>query len=221
MIDALEAHTGGITAFFNDTIGDVGPRLSNGKTTGDISYVEEQGKLAAADAIRIFEQIEVFETVSVSACSGTIKLPVKARLPYEEASRLYDPELEKTLVNLPRKMQTFYRHVMESYENGYKEVDYREFQQSIIRLGKFAFVAFPYETFSAIGLRIKEAVSDLNVLTLNNANGSTGYFVTQDQICRGGYEIDYVKTSAVQTFTDDADYHMVMETLRNLEKLER
>ena len=41
MTDALEAVTGGITGFFNGPEGDVGPRISNGKTTGNLSYVKE------------------------------------------------------------------------------------------------------------------------------------------------------------------------------------
>ena len=221
MIDALEAHAGGITAFFNDTIGDVGPRLTNGKTTGNISYVEEHGKVAAADAIRIFDQITDYETVSVSTCSDTLQIPLEPRMSYEEATSLYDPELEKTLTNLARKKMGYYRRVKESYETGYEEVSCREISQSIIRIGKFAFVAFPYEVFSVIGLRIKQAVKDLAVLTLSNANGSEGYFVTQDQLCRGGYEIGSYKTGAVQPYPDNGDYYLVTETLRNLENLER
>ena len=113
MIDALEAHTGGITAFFNDTTGDVGPRISNGKTTGDITYVDELGKIAAADAIEIYNQIKEYETVSVSACADTLRIPLESRMSYEEALGLYDPEVERKAVNLARKKQSFYRRVKE------------------------------------------------------------------------------------------------------------
>lgn len=221
MTDELEAHTGGITAFFNGTIGDAGPRLSNGKTTANIALMEEHGKFAAADAIRIFEQIKDYETVSVSTCSDTLKIPVEPRMPYEEVCKQYDPELEKTLINLARKEQSFLRRVKESYENGYQEVSHKELFQIIIRIGKFAFVPFPYELFSVIGLRIKQATTDLNVLTLSLANGTEGYFATQDQVCRGGYEIGSFKTGLVQPYPDDADFYLVNETLRNLQNLER
>ena len=43
MIDRLEAATGTLTAFINGAEGDVGPRLTNGKTVGNISLVEEHG----------------------------------------------------------------------------------------------------------------------------------------------------------------------------------
>ena len=40
--------------FINGAEGDVGPRLSNGATVGDISYIYEIGGIAAADAIRAY-----------------------------------------------------------------------------------------------------------------------------------------------------------------------
>ena len=221
MTDALEAHTGGITAFFNGTIGDVGPRLSNGKTTGDLSYVEEIGQVAAADAICIFEQISQYEDTTISACSNILQIPLEPRMPYEEAVRLYDPEKEKNSVNLEKKQMAFYRRVKESYENGYVERPCKEIFQNIIRIGSFAFVAFPYDVFSVIGMRINEAVADLNVFGLSHSNGSESYFPTQDQICLGGYEVGSFKTGAVQPYPDNADYHLIMQTLRNLENLKR
>ena len=40
MCDLLEKHSGGMSAFFNGPEGDVGPRISNGKTAGhDIKYI--------------------------------------------------------------------------------------------------------------------------------------------------------------------------------------
>jgi len=52
MVDDVERVSGAITAFFNGAEGDVGPRLTNGLTTGngDITYAERHGALAAHDA---------------------------------------------------------------------------------------------------------------------------------------------------------------------------
>ncbi len=50
MTDAVEKESGAITAFFNGPEGDVGPRLSNGRTVGDLRHVHELGKMAAKDA---------------------------------------------------------------------------------------------------------------------------------------------------------------------------
>ena len=70
--------------------------------------------------------------------------------------------------------------------------------------------------FSEIGMRIDAAVEGLKVLSLSNTNGSEGYFPTQDQLCRGGYEIGMFLRNGIQPFADDADFHIVKETLRNL-----
>ena len=53
MIDNFEEMSGGITLFLCGAVGDVGPRLSNGKTTGNgISAVREIGVRAGYDAIK-------------------------------------------------------------------------------------------------------------------------------------------------------------------------
>ena len=67
-------------------------------------------------------------------------------------------------------------------------------------------------------MRINGAVKGMRVLSLSNANGSEGYFPTQDQLCRGGYEIEMFKRSDIQHFVDDADFHIVKETLNNMEE---
>jgi hypothetical protein len=58
------------------------------------------------------------------------------------------------------------------------------------------------------------------VLCLSNTNGSEGYFATESEICRGGYEIKMSRSSNIQNFTDDADWYAVTETLKNLKSLE-
>ena len=59
MVDEIENVSGGITAFINGPEGDVGPRLSNGYTTGkgDIRYAERHGAIAAQDAYRIYRSL--------------------------------------------------------------------------------------------------------------------------------------------------------------------
>ncbi|MBE7043634.1 MAG: hypothetical protein E7399_09150 [Ruminococcaceae bacterium] len=220
MVDALTEHTGGITAFFNGPEGDVGPRLSNGKTTGDITYVEELGAIAANDVLRIYQTISEFKDATVSTSYRALKLPLLPRIPYETAVELYEKS-DKNSYNITKFISEYYRKVKESYEQGYEEQPYMELPQSIIRIGSVAFVAFPYELFSEIGMRIDRAVPDLQVLSLAISNGKGGYFPTQDQLCRGGYEINYFKHKQIQCHPDDADYQLIKETLANLETLAR
>jgi hypothetical protein len=53
MVDRMETETGAFTMYINGAEGDVGPRLSNGKTVGDISLMTELGGVAAGDAVTI------------------------------------------------------------------------------------------------------------------------------------------------------------------------
>ena len=220
MTDALEKETGAITAFFNGPEGDVGPRLSNGQTTAELSYIYEVGGVGAKDAIRIFKSIDEYNDFSLSSVSGRVKLPYDKRISYEEAvegCKKYSSEA----INFEKQMSVYFNNVKASYEKDFIEEEFDEIEQSIIRIGDVAFVSFPYELFSVIGMRINEAVKDLNVLSLSNANGSKGYFPTQDQLCRGGYEVTMFKYNGVQCPVDDADYHLLKGTLENIGKLER
>ena len=68
-------------------------------------------------------------------------------------------------------------------------------------------------------MRIDAASRIPHVLTLSNTNDYRGYLVTKDQICRGGYEVQMHTLANVQSYSDDADYAIIMGTLENLKKL--
>jgi hypothetical protein len=220
MTDALEEESGAVTAFFNGPEGDVGPRLSNGCTTAELPYIYETGNIGANDAKRIFRTIKDYRDVTLSTTHDTLKIPYNKRISYEDALEGCKNHPHDR-INFDKQMAVYFTNVKESYESEYCEKKYDETEQTIIRIGDIAFAGFPYELFSAIGMRIDDATKDLKVLSLSNTNGTKGYFPTQDQLCRGGYEVTMFKYNGVQTPTDDADYHLIKETLRNIERLER
>lgn len=220
MTDALEEESGAITAFFNGPEGDVGPRISTGGTTAEIQYIYEVGGIGAKDAISIYNSIEEYKDSSLAVISRNINLPYAKRISYEEAKKGCE-EFSLDAINCDKQMAVYYNKVRESYENSYIEKEIFELEQNVIRVGEVAFVGFPYELFSEIGLRIDEHIKDLHILSLSNTNGSLGYFPTQDQLCRGGYEIKMFKFNDVQSFTDDADFHLMSETIETINGLER
>lgn len=220
MTDALENESGAISAFFNGPEGDVGPRISTGGTTAEIQYIYEVGGIGAKDAITIYNSIENFGEVSLSTISRNIKLPYAKRISYEEAKAGCE-KFTLDAINCDKQMAVYYNKVKNSYENGYEEKKDFQLEQNVIRIGNVAFVGFPYELFSEIGLRIDEHIKDLHILSLSNTNGSLGYFPTEDQLCRGGYEIKMFKYNDIQSFVDDADFHLMSETIETLNKLER
>ena len=221
MIDMLEEESGAVTAFVNGPEGDVGPRLSNGKTTGggDIKYAMRHGAWAGRDAVNIYKNnMGTYHTPRLSTFGGTLEIPLSPRIPLEEARREYEKYRGKT-VNYLGQMEKYYREVIESYNGGTDEAS-RSIKQNVIRLGDAAFVGFSYELFSEIGMRIDEASMIPHVLSLSNTTGVGGYFATESEICRGGYEIVMSRTNGVQPFVSNGDWYVVTGTLDNLEKTE-
>jgi hypothetical protein len=220
MIDVLETETGAVTAFINGPEGDVGPRLTNGRTTGvgKIAYAMRHGALAGQDAVRVYKNLGGYSVPELKTYGGVLNIPLSKRIPLEEAKEAHK-EYEGEVSNHRAQLEKYYREVINSYENGYVDKETREIPQNIIKLGDVCIVAFTYELFSEIGLRIKKEASVPYVLCLSNTNGSDGYFATETELCRGGYEIKMTKTSSVQSFADNADWYVVTETLKNLNNI--
>lgn len=218
MVDALETVSGGTTVFLNGPEGDVGPRITNGKTIGDdgMKYVIELGQKAAEDAIRVYRGITSYKDLDMEIHRGAIRIPLSHRISKEEAEAGL-AEFAGRDRNLGAKKAHYYRAVLESYENGYEEQPDVLLRQWLLRLGDTVIVTTGCELFSEIGLRIKTG-SDYRVLTVALANGSDGYFATDSQLCLGGYEIGSFLTDHLQPYAAHADWHFVKETLRNMEE---
>lgn len=218
MIDALEEATGGITAFFNGPEGDVGPRLSNGKTTGDISYVRELGKVAADDVLRIYNSGLKQQEAVISADTFETPIPYKERKSEADARAMIE-KLKDHTVNSMGYVRRQSELTVEAYEKGLPNETEFKFPQTLVRLGEFVFTSFPFELFSEIGMRIDTFFPDKSVLSLSNANGSEGYFATEDAICRGGYEITMFTYGHIQSFAENADFALIKATVDNINKL--
>ncbi len=221
MTDRLEAETGAITAFFNGPEGDVGPRLTNGRTTGlhDIKYAMELGAVAGYDAVNIYKKIAHYCDVDLGCTARDLELEISPRLPLEVAKAKI-AEFDENSTNVQAQQRNYYQRIIDSYENGEKEEKYRKIPQTIIKLGDVAIVGFAYEMFAEIGMRINKMSSIGQVLSLSCANGTEGYFPTEDQLCRGGYEVVMFQTKHVQPYAPNADYNLICETLKNLEALD-
>jgi hypothetical protein len=220
MTDRLERETGAITAFFNGAIGDVGPRLTNGFTVGDITHVMELGGVAALHALRAYRNIKEYAKVPIDCISGQIAIPFNPRMPLEQVQKAietYGNEIPS--VNLEAQKYNYYKKVLASYESNETEMAVQETMQTIIRIGNVVFIQFPYELFSEISLRLRESSPFTHSLCLSSTNGSKGYFPSQDQICRGGYEIEMFLTNKVQTLIHNADDFLVRGSLTLLNDL--
>lgn len=237
MVDSVSEYGGGICAFFNGPEGDVGPRLMNGQTTGgnanrkrrlvmaaldhgaSIEAAMEHGAIAANDAVRIFKQHRVYHDATLTVSKKYIKVPVEPRIPLDIAKAEYEKYKDCT-VNQLGGLAAYLKDVIKSYEEGYEDKEFYEVEQIIVKIGEVAFVSFSFELFSEIGLRIQKHSPIPYTLSLSNTNDTGGYFPTQSDICRGGYEVTMFKQKNVQPYADDGDIHVIRETLTHLRSIE-
>ncbi len=220
MIDTLERESGAVTAFFNGSQGDVGPRLSNGRTTGDLRYVNELGQIAAQDAVRIFRTIKDYRTAPLSAAAGTLRLPYAPMIPLAQAKA----ELAAFGGKVPPHNAELMRYrtlegIVEEYESGRAAPEAFLLPQTVIALGPVAFVPFGFEFFSEISIRMRHHSRFAYTLCLSCTNGSNSYLPSEDQLCRGGYEVLMFRRGHVFCLADNTDTHILKENLRLLGEL--
>lgn len=225
MTDALEREYGGLAMFFNAASGDVGPRLSNGKTTADITYVAEVGAVAAADALRARQGISDYrDDAVIDVITGTVTLPYRP-LPSRE---YLENELADILARYPdpSKLTNLkyleYRHVLDMldiYKQGKKPETEYSYEQVIVAVGGIAIVPFPFELFSVIAMRLRHYSPFDDTLCICNTNGSNVYLPNKEEICRGGYEIGTFRFGKAFGLTDDSDSLLIKQNLSLLIEL--
>lgn len=220
MTDKLESITGGVTFFMNGAVGDVGPRLSNGKTTGeDISYVHEIGNRAGFDAIKAFNTIKEYRELDLEVISEKIFMPYRPSPSFETAKqKLITSEKSKDKAGLAKAEYLFWKHLVGEYEKGDIKTG-RFFDQTIIRIGPITIVPFPGEPFSEIVLRIREYSPYQYTLCISTCNGGMGYFATRDSLHRGGYEVEVAKAFSPYLMVENIDDILVQENLKLLRNM--
>ena len=219
MVDRLEAVSGTMTVYCNGAEGDVGPRLTNGKTTGDFRYVEELGGYAASDAIRAYNALGVYKDGNLKLNHGTVHVPRKPLLPLETAkAKLANYPDPDALYNLGRMEYLYFKSTVEEYEAGCPAYETEmTFDQTILSLGDIAFVPFPFEIFSEVTMRLQEYSPIRYTLSLSNTNGYNAYLPSEDQLVRGGYEIACFRYNCTHPLVDNADQILIDENLRLLQ----
>lgn len=219
MTDALERDSGTLTMFLNGAEGDVGPRLTNGGTTGDIRYAMELGGVAARDAADCYHMLKGYVPASLSRVTGQICLPYREPMPEKQARDLLAPIDRDDAVNLDYARIASLRAIISAYENNVPFPQAMTIGQTVVSLGPVAFVPFPFEIFSEISLRTRAFSPFPYTLCLGASNGSGCYLPSRDQMIRGGYEIDMFHCRGLYTLADDTDDHIIDQDLELLEAL--
>jgi len=218
MIDRLEQESGAVTMYFNGMQGDVSPRMANGASVGSMAHAMEVGGLAGIDAVRAYKDIRVFRDEEMSVAVGEVKLPHAPIMPLEEAKS----ELAKIEAAPPGRFSAGRKNlltkIIEFYAQGETGESYFVYDQTLVRIGPVVFIPVPFEAFSEISLRMRAYSKYGYTLALGCTNGSNSYLPSQDQICRGGYEVEMWKWSAPRRVAENADMHLVNQNLALMEK---
>jgi len=221
MTDRLEAETGILTAYWNGAEGDVGPRLTNGLTVGDIRHVEELGGAAASDALRAWKAKGGYHAGSLKVYEGELRIPYKPLLPLEKVqAKLASYENPDDLINIEKMEYAHYRDMEQEILSGRckDHPDCFTLSQTLVSIGDVLFIPFPWEIFSEISMRLRAYAPFRHVLCLSNTNGYEAYLPTEDQLCRGGYEIGCFLYAGAYTLVNNADQYLIDENLRLLGK---
>lgn len=221
MIDKITEITEAPCMYINGAEGDVGPRLSNGRTGGGESYVIEAGVVAAADAEKAYRNIDTYEVPVMRVAYGSILLPYiepPARETVEEKIKELESEPDR-LRSVRLSQYTQLQKVKAIYDSGEQFPRGVELQQTVVALGDLAMVPACFEAFCNIALAIKEQSPYKNTILLGLTGGSRGYLPTQDQIPFGGYEVDSFRAVGVVSLVDDTDKYLIRQNVELLQKM--
>ena len=143
-------------------------------------------------------------------------MPYKAFPPVEQVRSVLDSICEpEKLINSRKLRYQYYKDVYERLSAGNTSVpEGLSYQQTAVLLGDLCLIPVPFEFFAEISLRIREYSGMQHVLCLSCANGYNGYLPTEDQLCRGGYEVDVFRYGSVFSLADNTDANLIREILR-------
>ena len=232
MVDRLERESGAVSMFVNGCMGDVGPRLPNGKTVGaividkngkrffDIRYAEELGCRAGFDAVRAYRSIKEYREVDFRSISDVVSIPHRPLASEAELERqireLGDPE---KLGGLSLLTCTTLQKRLEIVRSGKTQEPSRDDEQVQFALNSVVLVPFPYEMFSETTLRLRAYSPFQHTICISNANGAYAYLPSRDQLCRGGYEVDQFNYRYPEALVENADDYIIAENLRIMKRL--
>lgn len=222
MIDRVEEITGAPCMYINGAEGDIGPRLSNGRTTGagDESYIREIGLIAAEDVAKAVNSITEFKVPELKIMTETIKLPFidmpSLESVIKDMEAMGDPS---KLIEVDISTYARLEKIKKIYEDGEEIPTCMELKQTVISLDELAIVPLPFETFCNIALSLREESPYKQTLLFGLTGGSFGYLPTEDQLPYGGYEIGSFRAATIPGFVDSLDKHIVDENVNLLNKL--
>lgn len=216
MVDCVEQEIGGMTLFVNGAVGDVGPRLANGRTTGDIGQMMVIGNIAAADATAACRKVKSFADRPLKLIVGDISIKYRPLAKADHAQEaLKNSEGRKDSAGLGKAEFIYWGRVLEEHKSGDIKTE-KVRRQTITHIGDIVLVPFACEPFADIVLRLREYSKYRYTLCASTTNGSDGYLPTREALHRGGYEVEVAKAFSPYIPVENIDDLIIRENLRLL-----
>ena len=174
--------------FLNGFCGDIDPainRISWGSGTAET--IKEYGKKIADAALEGIRNSSPLTDLTLDAMEIAVELPLQ--IPDRDAILEEMKEAEAIQTENPG----YARIIQEWNSKLLSEMQAETLPKTesevvhLFRIGDVLLVGFPGEAFTRLGLMIKEAFPDRNIMTLGNANVVMRYIPTADDIQRRGY----------------------------------
>ncbi|MBQ5777881.1 MAG: hypothetical protein IIV97_03575, partial [Oscillospiraceae bacterium] len=221
MVDKVEELTDAPCVYFNGAEGDVGPRLSNGRTGGGEEYIVEAGLIAAADIEKAYHNIGEYTVPEIKIAYGSLELPF-TQPPSRYAVDAAIAELEKDPDDIKGVKSSQYDQLNKLravYESGEEFPHSREIFQTVVSLGDIVLVPACFEVFCKIALTIREKSPYKYTILLGLTGGTLGYLPTEDQIPFGGYEVDTFRAIGVVSLVDNTDKYLIRQNIEIINKM--
>ena len=231
MKDVLEKETGGVSMFLAGAIGECGPRCPNGRTTENFEASRVVGYRAGLDAITAWRTIKDWKNARVCLVNGDVRIPYDPLPPKEDAVKaiawLQSEEnlrQQELVDDIPRRKASDanellrWQKVLAEYEKGEPETEFA-FRQCLLSVGDAVIVPMPFEVFLYPTLQLRLYSQFRHTLSVSNTNGARAYLPSQDQICRGGYEVWQFRFANTYKMVDNADDHVVMENMKLIREI--
>jgi len=198
--------------FFNGAQGDVAntDRMGGVRRSGPV-YSKHIGRVIAGAVMSIYQYTEpvacdkVFFKQNMTQAALAKGTPEQVAIAKEiDAKFLRDEDISDCPFNIT---------LTRKYLRNENEPEIVDLNVVCVGFGDVAFVGLPGEPFTAIGNTIKENSPFTMTIPCCNANGSAGYFPTDDALTSNGYE------SASSPFKPGIADNMINTSLRTLNEL--
>ena len=170
--------------FLNGFCGDIDPELNRKSWGSGIeATIDDYGNRIAAASLKAMESAQSFIDLTLDAFQLAVRLPLQ---PLNEA-RIRE---ERQAAAEAKEAQPAYARAIEEWVEAMERQAPSGTETAIVqvlRVGQALLIGFPGETFTQLGLTIKEALPGWRVVTLGNANAVMRYIPVAADIREKGY----------------------------------